>query len=88
MACDFALFGIIKNHVNRDGSGSRARYSVGMWTTLAAMLCLFFGTFVVLFTCLSKRMHSRKDRGAVKGGEAGYATTTTRRRFWQRRNRY
>src|SRR6187402_1155146 len=51
MACDFTLFGIIKNHVNKDGSGSHAYYSVGMWTVLAAMICLFFATFIVLFTC-------------------------------------
>ncbi|KAE8449867.1 hypothetical protein EG329_007344 [Mollisiaceae sp. DMI_Dod_QoI] len=89
MACDFALFGIIKNHVNRDGSGSHAYYSVGMWTTLAAMICLFFGTFVVLFTCFSSRMH-RNDRRNVKAADAGYAAgpTTTRRHFWQRRSRY
>lgn len=90
MSCDFALFGIIKNHINKDGSGSHAYYSVGMWTTLAAMICLFFGTFVVLFTCLSSRMHRKDGRGS-KAGDAGYAngtTTTTRRRFWQRRSRY
>jgi len=90
MSCDFALFGIIKNHINKDGSGSHAYYSVGMWTILAAMICLFFGTFVVLFTCLSSRIH-RKDNRASKAGDAGYVgngTTTTKRRFWQRRNRY
>jgi glucan phosphoethanolaminetransferase (alkaline phosphatase superfamily) len=87
MACDFALFGIIKNHVNKDGSGSHAYYSIGMWTTLAAMICLFFGTFVVLFTCFSKRMH-RKDNRAAKAGDAGYATQTRKRHFWQRRSRY
>jgi len=89
MACDFALFGIIKNHINKDGSGSHAYYSVGMWTILAAMICLFFGTFVVLFTCFSSRMH-RNDRRNVKAGDAGYAAgpTTTRRHFWQRRSRY
>lgn len=86
MACDFALFGIIKNHVNKDGSGSHAFYTVGMWTILAAMICLFFGTIIVLFTCLSKRMH-RKDNRASKAGDAGYATQT-RRHFWQRRSRY
>jgi hypothetical protein len=85
MATDFALFGIIKNHVNSDGSGSHAYYSVGMWTILAAMIILFFATFIVLFTCFSSRMHRQST-----SKEAGYAngTTTTRRRFWQRRNRY
>ncbi|TAQ88099.1 hypothetical protein B7494_g3557 [Chlorociboria aeruginascens] len=51
MATDFALFGIIKHHVNKDGSGAHATYSVAMWTILAAMILLFFATFVVLFSC-------------------------------------
>jgi len=85
MVTDFVAFGIIKNHVNRDKSGSHARFGVGMWTILAAMILLFLATFIVLFTCFSSRMH-RKD--TVKT-EAGYANgTTTKRRFWQRRNRY
>jgi len=84
MAVDFALFGIIKNHVNKDGSGSHAVYSTGMWTVLAAMVCLFFGTFIVLFTCFSARRHKRSN---VVHGKEGYANGTTvhKRRFWQRR---
>jgi len=89
MATDFTLFGIVKNHVNKDGSGSHAYYSTGMWTILAAMICLFFATFIVFFTCFSARMH-RKNERVAKHSEAGYAngTTTTRRRFWQRRTKY
>lgn len=60
MAIDFAAFGIIKNHVNSDGSGSHAYYSIGMWTTLAAMVLLFFGMVLVFFTCCTER---RKNRG-------------------------
>jgi hypothetical protein len=90
LACDFTLFGIIKNHVNHDGSGSHAKFGPGIWTILAALITLFFGTFVVLFTCFSARLHSRRDRGS-KGAESGYAangTTVHKRRFWQRRNKY
>jgi hypothetical protein len=90
MAIDFTLFGIIKNHVNKDGTGSHAYYGVGMWTVLAAMISLFFATFIVLFTCFSARLH-RNDTRTSKYSDAGYAngTTTTRKRhFWQRRNRY
>jgi len=88
MAVDFALFGIIKNHVNGDGTGNKANYSIGMWTILAAMICLFFGMFVVLFTCFSARRH-RNDTHISKHGDAGYANGTTvhKRRFWQRRSR-
>lgn len=86
MVTDFVLFGIIKNHVNKDGSGSHAFYTVGMWTILAAMIILFFATFIVLFTCLSSRMH-RQDRTTKEAGYNG-TTTSTRRHFWQRRNRY
>ncbi|PMD15583.1 pali-domain-containing protein [Hyaloscypha hepaticicola] len=85
MVTDFVLFGIIKRHVNSDGSGSHAYYSVGMWTILAAMILLFIATFIVLFTCCSSRMH-RNNRTSKETGYNG--TTTTRRHFWQRRNRY
>jgi hypothetical protein len=86
MVTDFVLFGIIKNHVNSDGSGSHATYSIGMWTLLAAMILLFIATFIVLFTCFSSRMH-RQDRGSKEAGYNG-TTTTRRRHFWQRRSRY
>ncbi|TLD30081.1 pali-domain-containing protein [Venturia nashicola] len=36
MVIDFATFGGIKNHIDEDRSGSSAKYSVGMWTTLAS----------------------------------------------------
>jgi hypothetical protein len=90
MATDFVAFGIIKNKVNKDGSGSHAYYSVGMWTILAAMILLFFATFIVFFTCFSARMH-RNSAKHSKHADAGYAngtTTTTKRHFWQRRSRY
>jgi uncharacterized membrane protein len=90
MATDFVLFGIVKNHVNKSGNGSHAYYSTGMWTILAAMICLFFATFIVLFTCFSSRLHNRANRNS-KVADAGYANngaTTRKRHFWQRRNRY
>jgi hypothetical protein len=86
MVTDFVLFGIIKRHVNNDGSGSHAYFSTGMWTILAAMIVLFFATFIVLFTCFSSRMH-RQDRTTKEAGYGG-TTTTRRRHFWQRRSRY
>lgn len=87
MATDFVLFGIIKNHINgdKDNSGSKAEYSVAMWTLLVGMIALFFGTFMVLFTCFSARRH----RNDVRTTKTEYvAPATTRRRFWQRRTRY
>jgi len=88
MAIDFALFGVIKNHVNNDGSGSSAYYSTGMWTILVAMITLFLGMCIMLFTCCSARRHRNQGR-MPKHADAGYATgSTRRRRFWQRRNRY
>lgn len=90
MATDFTLWGIVKNHVNDDRSGSHARFGAGMWCVLTAMLCLFFATFLVLFTCFSAR-RQRKDGGIV-GAKTEYPTmsmgTTSKRKFWQRRNRY
>jgi len=58
MVLDFVVFGVIKNHVNKDGSGSHAFYSIGMWTTLAGMIVLFFGAIIVFVTCCT----GRKDR--------------------------
>jgi hypothetical protein len=85
MACDFALFVIIRNHVNSDGSGSHAYFSVGMWTILAGTICLFLAFFLVLFSCCSARMH--RQRGTTK--EAGYvdgvAPVSRRGRFWRSR---
>ncbi|MCJ1341565.1 hypothetical protein MMC09_006861 [Bachmanniomyces sp. S44760] len=79
MAIDFSLFGIIKNHVNSDGSGSHAYFSVGMWTLLAAMILLFLGTFIVLFTCFSARKERRNTyKSSADTYDNGYSTTHTR----------
>jgi len=84
MAIDFALFAIIKNNVNKDGTGSKAKYGVAIWCCLAAMVALFFGLIIVLFTCCSARLHKRS--GGSKAAESGYVgRAQTRRRFWQRR---
>lgn len=85
MATDFVAFGIIKNAVNNDGSGSYAFYSVGMWTLVAAMIVLFFATFIVLFSCCTSRRSDRVSK--VDGAYAGGATVP-RRRFWHRSYRY
>ncbi|KAI9742212.1 MAG: hypothetical protein M1818_004112 [Claussenomyces sp. TS43310] len=88
MACDFILFGIIKNNVNRDGRGDSATYGLAMWTILAAMILLFLATFIVLSTCLSARGHSR-NFGVSKGEEVHYANGTSlqRQRFWRPQTR-
>jgi len=95
MVTDFVAWGIVKDHVNDDKSGSHATFSTAMWTILVAMICLFFATFIVLFTCFSARRHERRNRVSkhetqyVDGGYAAPATTTrTRRHFWQRSSRY
>jgi len=81
MAIDFALFGIIKQHVNNDGSGSHASYSTGMWTCLVAMILLFFAMFLVLFSCFKRRKEKRRKT-------QGYPDSGTKtRRFGRRRHR-
>lgn len=85
MATDFVAFGIIKNAVNNDGSGSNAYYSVGMWTLLAAMIVLFFATIIVFVASFTSRRSNRTSK--VDGGYAN-GTPTTRRRFWSRRTAY
>ncbi|APA16253.1 hypothetical protein SS1G_10456 [Sclerotinia sclerotiorum 1980 UF-70] len=84
MACDFVLFGIVKNHVNGDKSGSHAYFSVGIWCILAAMIAGFLGAIVVFITCLSKRMHKKRSRGVEEKGYVG-GVKPARRHFWQRR---
>lgn len=60
LAVDFSLFGIIHHHVNNDGSGSKAYFGIGMWTLLAAFVCLFIGMIVVFFTCCANRREKRR----------------------------
>jgi len=79
MVTDFVSWGIIKDHVNGDGSGSHAVFGAGMWCVLAAMILLFFASFFTLFSCFSKRMHRH---------DAAYTETKAtpvrarRGRFW------
>lgn len=87
MAIDFAAFGIIKDHVNSDGSGSHAYYSVGMWTTLAAMILLFVGMILVFFTCCTQRRKNRRTRTSADGryaNGASYGTEKTKTSWLKR----
>ncbi|KAE9985340.1 hypothetical protein EG328_007593 [Venturia inaequalis] len=84
MAIDFAIFGGIRNHINKDGSGSSAKYSVGMWTTLAAMIILLLGIIIVFFTCCTDRRKKSREQVAVRSEKA----TTTSRRRWGRKSNY
>jgi heme/copper-type cytochrome/quinol oxidase subunit 2 len=81
---DFISWGIVKDKVNKDGSGSHARFGTGMWTELAAMILLFLGAFLVLVSCCGAR---RKNRGmnGHQTSHAGKGSGTGRRRFWQRK---
>lgn len=88
MATDFALFVIVKNHVNKDDSGSRASFSTGIWTMLAGTIALFLAFFFVLFSCCSSRMHKQKGTSKEAGYVDGVAPASTRGRFWPRRTRY
>lgn len=66
LACDFSLFGIIRHHVNDDAPGSHARFGVGIWTLLAAFVCLFFGMIIVFFTCCANRREKKRQRVVEK----------------------
>ena len=62
---DFVGFGIVKKHVNGDGSGSSAAFGVSMWTLVAAMVVLFLG---MIFVFLRSRGAQRyRYRGVSKG---------------------
>ena len=49
-----------------------------MWTCLAAMILLFLGMFIVLFTCFIKRK-AKKSRGYKSAGDT-YTTGHGHRR--------
>lgn len=87
MAVDFALFVIVKNHVNKDGSGSRAYFSTGIWTILVGTILLFFAFFFVLFSCCSARMH-KQGQSKEAGYVDGVAPARARGRFWPQRTQY
>jgi len=78
MAIDFALFGIVKNHVNKSNLGIHAKYDAAMWMVLAAMICLFFGSIIVFLSCCSGRREKRRQH-AVK--QETYTTTHRKKRF-------
>jgi hypothetical protein len=88
MATDFALFVIVRNHVNKDGSGSHATFSTGMWTMLVGTISLFLAFFFVLFSCCSARMHRQRGTSKEGGYVDGVAPATRRGRFWPSRARY
>lgn len=95
MVTDFVAWGIVKDKVNGNDSNGYARFDTAMWCVLAAMVALFFATFVVLFTCCSQRRSGRAERTrhvktdpAYGNGTTHTTHTRTKRHFWQRRERY
>ena len=62
LAVDFSLFGIVHHKVNEDNSGSHAYFGIGMWTLLAAFVCLFFGMIIVFFTCCANRREKKRNQ--------------------------
>ena len=58
----YSLVQLLKSHVNSNGAGVYADYSIGMWTCVAAMASLLVGSFVVLCSCCSARHGRYRDR--------------------------
>jgi len=87
MAISFSIFGVIKNNVNRDGSGSHAYYGVGQWLLLAATLALLFGSVITFCSCCTSR-NSRKSAKYNGDKYNGNGVATTGRRKWFQRRRY
>ncbi|KAK3117244.1 hypothetical protein LTR53_001579 [Teratosphaeriaceae sp. CCFEE 6253] len=75
IAVDFSLFGIIKHHVNRDHSGSKARFGTAIWLLLASFVSLFFGMLLVFFTCCTAHREKKRAREAETHGNYPLATT-------------
>lgn len=71
--------------MNSDGSGSNAYYSIGMWTTLAAMILLFLAMFMLLFSCFTRRKNKNENNNTRGNGyyaDEGAAGTRKGRHSW------
>lgn len=78
---DFVLFSIIKDKVNDQSTdGTRAFFSVAIWTILASAICSLLGSIVVFLTCCSGRLHRGRERSKAEG-----YTSPTGGRWWSRR---
>ncbi|ORY23276.1 SUR7/PalI family-domain-containing protein [Naematelia encephala] len=71
MAIDFALFTIVRNHIN-DNTTATASFSTAIWLVLAATVVLFFSVFIVCFSCVTGRRHERDNhsRGGIGNNNA------------------
>lgn len=81
LICDFVAFGIVKDKVNNDSSGSDASFSVAIWTILGSAVCSLLATVIVFFTCCSARLHRGRAMRS-KGEFNAHPAATRRRRFW------
>lgn len=82
---DFVLFSVIKDKVNNQSTdGTRAFFSIAIWTILASAICSFLGAIVVFITCCSGRLHRRRERSKAEGFTSPPAGTY-RRRWWSGR---
>lgn len=83
LACDFSLFGIVRHHVNEDGTGSHAYFGSAIWLVLASFVLLFFGMIIVLFTSFSVRREKKRDKAAQKDERypAAAAAAPKKKRF-------
>ncbi len=80
LAIDFSLFGIVRHHVNNDGSGSRASFGTGLWCLTAAFVTLGLGMVLVVFTCCAHAREKRNVRKTEREGGMGSSTAAGPRR--------
>ncbi|KAL1410697.1 hypothetical protein Q8F55_001639 [Vanrija albida] len=50
MAIDFAIFGVVKGHINKNNLG-HAKYGAATWVTVVATILLLFSIIFVLIQC-------------------------------------
>lgn len=83
MVLNFAVFGIVRNHINSNVAGSPAHFGNATWLVLAATISLLIATLFTLFACCcggdrKERKYGRKnkyvDDGYV-GNQPGYVGT-------------
>lgn len=62
MALDFAIFGVVKSHINKNNLG-HAKYGAATWVTVVATILLLFSIIFVLIQCCC--CHRDRSRAAV-----------------------
>jgi hypothetical protein len=76
MVLNFAIFGIVRNHINSNVAGAPAHFGNATWLVLAATISLLIATLFTLFACCcggdrKERKYGRKHQNYMDDGYVG-----------------